>query len=146
MLAPLEDRSVLTVRGCDEVCAVEKELHELRRALRASRLRLRCSALQGALQVMAMNAEIVRLKKCCQRQAQQIERYASGAVVVDLGRKLMSLAEANARLIDDSRRATVLEKVLGLSEAERRRLARERDGMALELARFRRDALLGVNG
>ena len=68
-------------------------------------------------------------------------------MVVDLGRKLMSLAEANARLIDDSRRATVLEKVLGgLSEAERRRLARERDGMALELARFRRDALLGVNG
>ena len=42
-------------------------------------------------------------------------------MVVDLGRKLMSLAEANARLIDDSRRATVLEKVLGLSEAERRR-------------------------
>ena len=67
-------------------------------------------------------------------------------MVVDLGRELMSLAEANARLIDDSRRATVLEKVLGLSEAERRRLARERDGMALELARFRRDALLGVNG
>ena len=47
MLAPLEDRSVLTVRGCDEVCAVEKELHELRRALRASRLRLRCSALRA---------------------------------------------------------------------------------------------------
>ena len=40
MLAPLEDRCVLTVRGCDEECAVERELHELRRALRASRLRL----------------------------------------------------------------------------------------------------------
>lgn len=146
MLAPLEDRSVLTVRGCDEACAVEKELHELRRALRASRLRLRRSALRGVRQVMALNAEIARLQQCCERQAQQLERHAAGAVVVDLGRKLMALSEANTRLVNDSRRATVLEKVLGLSEAERRRLARERDGMALELARFRRDALLGVNG
>ena len=146
MLAPLEDRSVLTVRGCDEACAVEKELHELRLALCASRLRLRRSALQGARQVMALNAEIVRLQQCCERQAQQIERYATGAVIVDLGRRLMALSEANARLIYDSRRAAVLEKVLGLSEAERQRLARERDGMARELARCRHDVLLGITG
>lgn len=146
MLAPLEDRSVLTVRGCDEACAVREELHELRLALCASRLRLRRSALQGARQVMALNAEIVRLQQCCERRAQQLERYATGGVIVDLGRRLMALSEANARLIDDSRRATVLEKVLGLSEAEQQRLARERDRMARELARHRHDALLGING
>ncbi len=144
MLAPLEDRSVLTVRGCDEECAVERELHELRRALRASRLRLRRSALQGARRIMALHAETDRLRAICERQAQQIERYATGAVIVDLGRKLMALSEANARLVEDSRRAVVLEKVLGLSEAERQRLARERDGMARELARCRHDALLGI--
>lgn len=144
MLAPLEDRSVLTVRGCDEECAVERELHELRRALRASRLRLRRSALQGARRIMALHAETERLRAICERQARQIERHATGAVIVDLGRKLMALSEANARLVEDSRRAVVLEKVLGLSEAERRRITRERDGMACELARYRHDALPGV--
>lgn len=144
MLAPLENRSVLTIRGCDEECAVEREMGELRRALRASRLRLRRSALQSVRQLTALNAEVARLQQLCDRQAQQIAHYAAGEVVVDLGRKLMAMSEANARLIDDSRRAAMLEQVLGISDAERRRLSRERDAMARELYRYRHDALLGV--
>ncbi|MCK6405136.1 MAG: hypothetical protein L6Q60_03860 [Rhodocyclaceae bacterium] len=144
MLAPLEDRSVLTVRGCDEECAVEREANELRRLLRASRLRLRRSALQSTRQIVTLNAEIARLQKVCERQAVQIARYAAGSVVVDLGRRLMALSVANERLVEDSRRTAMLERVLGISEAERQRLVRERDAMARELAAYRRDALLGV--
>ena len=92
MLAPLENRNILTVRGCDEECAVEKEMRELRRALRASRLRLRRSALQGARQVIALQVELAHLQAKCERQEVQIARYASGSVVVDLGRKLMALS------------------------------------------------------
>lgn len=144
MLAPLENRSVLTVRGCDKECAVEREMHDLRRALRASRLRLRRSALQSTRQIIGLNADVTRLQAMCECQAQQIARYKAGAVIVDLGRRLMALSEANARLINDSRRAVVLERVLGMAEAERLRLARERDALAVELIRCRREALLGV--
>ncbi|MFA7291249.1 MAG: hypothetical protein WC023_03270 [Rhodocyclaceae bacterium] len=144
MLAPLENRSVLTVRGCDEECAVEREMHDLRRALRASRLRLRRSALQSTRQIIGLNAEVTRLQAMCERQAQQIVRYKAGAVIVDLGRRLMALSEANSQLINDSRRAVVLERVLGMAEAERLRLARERDALAVELIRCRREVLLGV--
>lgn len=133
MLAPLENRNVLTVRGCDEECAVEREMRELRRALRASRLRLRRSALQGARQVMALKAELANLKLQCERQSVQIARYAAGAVIVDLGRKLMKLSEANAHLIEDSRRAVMLERVLGVTDAELRRVSRERDALAKQL-------------
>lgn len=143
MLAPLENRNVLTVRGCDEECAVEREMRELRRALRASRLRLRRSALRSTRQIMALNAEVSRLQAICTSQAARLERHASGAVVVDLGRKLVALSEANARLVEDSRRAAVLERVLGLAEAERRRLSIERDALACQLVRCRHDAQLG---
>ena len=145
MLAPLENRNVLTVRGCDEECAVEREMRELRRALRASRLRLRRSALRSTRQIMALNAEVSRLQALCASQAARLERHASGAVVVDLGRKLVALNEANARLVEDSRRAAVLERVLGLAEVERRRLSIERDALACELHRCRSVAISGLS-
>ncbi|MBK8524971.1 MAG: hypothetical protein IPL58_13445 [Betaproteobacteria bacterium] len=144
MLAPLENRSVLTVRGCDEECAVEKEVQELRRALRTSRLRLRHSALQGTRQVMTLQAELAHLQAKCERQEVQIARYASGSVVVDLGRKLMALSDANARLIDDSRRAVMLERVLGVSDAELRRVSRERDALAEQLVHCLNHPLLNL--
>ena len=144
MLAPLENRNILTVRGCDEVCAVEKEMRELRRALRASRLRLRRSALQGARQVIALQVELAHLQAKCERQEVQIARYASGSVVVDLGRKLMALSDANARLIDDSRRAVMLERVLGVSDAELRRVSRERDALAEQLVHCLNHPLLNL--
>ena len=144
MLAPLENRNILTVRGCDEECAVEKEMRELRRALRASRLRLRRSALQGARQVMALKGDLVRLQSQCDQQGAQIARYASGAVIVDLGRKLMALSDANARLIDDSRRAVMLERVLGMTDAELRRVCRERDALAEQLVHCLNHPLLNL--
>ena len=144
MLAPLEDRSILSAGSSDEGCAADGEVRELRRALRASRLRLRRSALQSVRQQMRLSSEISHLQLLCERQAQQIARYAATTVVMDLGRKLMTLSEANERLVEDSRRAAMLERVLGISEAERQRLTRERDAMARELARLRRDAVLGT--
>jgi hypothetical protein len=144
MLAPLENRSVLTVRGCDEECAVEKEMQELRRALRTSRLRFRHSALQGTRQVMTLQAELAHLQAKCERQEVQIARYACGTVVVDLGRKLMALSDANARLIDDSRRAVMLERVLDVTDAELRRVCRERDALAEQLVRCLNHPLLNL--
>lgn len=148
-----------TVPGAYEICETNErrelpeagetheayEVRDLSRALRASRLRLRRSALQSARQLIALNAEISHLQLLCERQAQQIARYAAGTVVMDMGRKLMTLSEANERLLEDSRRAAVLERVLGISEAERQRLTRERDAMARELARLRRDTVLGTH-
>lgn len=145
MLAPLEDRSILSAGSSDEGCAADGEVRELRRALRASRLRLRRSALHSVRQQMTLNSEISHLQLLCERQAQQIARYAAGTVVMDLGRKLMALSEVNERLLEDSRRAAVLERVLGISDAERQRLSRERDALARELARLRRDAVLGTH-
>jgi hypothetical protein len=106
---------------------------------------LRRSALQSTRQLIALNEEVSRLQHLCERQAQQIARYAAGTVVMDLGRKLMSLSEANERLLEDSRRAAVLERVLGICDAERQRLSRERDSIARDLARLRRDAVLGTH-
>lgn len=135
MLAPLDKRFNPLA---------EQEIRDLRRALRASRLRLRRGALESARRLHTANAELSALRDLCQRQARQIERHASGQVVVDLGRKLLSLSEANTRLIDDSRRLVVLERVLALSDAERKRLSVERDEMARELCRYRHDAMIGV--
>jgi len=136
-----EARGTPDAPGSYEAC----EVRSLRRALRASRLRLRRSALQSTRQLMALNAEVSRLQHLYERQAQQIARYAAGTVVMDLGRKLMTLSEAYERLLEDSRRVAVLERVLGISEAERQRLTRERDAMARELARLRRDTVLGTH-
>jgi len=138
MLAPLEDRRVLATD--------DREIDDLRKALRASRLRLRRSALQSTRQIAALNAELTRLQQICERQAHQIARYAAGAVIVDLGRRLMTLSEANERLREDARRAVMLERVLGLTDAERRRLSHERDALAAELCRQRHAALLGTAG
>lgn len=137
MLAPLEDRRVLADSSAED-CSM-REMRALQRALRASRLRLRRSALQSTRQIMALNAEVSRLQSLCERQAHQIARYAAGTVIVDLGRKLMALSEANARLLDDSKRAAVLERVLGIADAERRRLSLERDVLASALARSRHE-------
>ncbi|MBI2306383.1 MAG: hypothetical protein HYU78_03690 [Rhodocyclales bacterium] len=134
MLAPLKDRSVLA----DEAPEA-REIRDLRRALRASRLRLRRSALHSTRQIMALNAEVSRLQALSDGQARQIERYASGTVIVDLGRKLSALAEANDRLRDAARRATMLERALGIADAECRRLSAERDALARELFRSRHD-------
>ena len=87
--------------------------------------------------MMSLNAELSRLRTVCAGQAERLERLASGAVVIDLGRKLIELSEANARLIEDARRATVLELVLALAESERRQLMVERDALARELVRCR---------
>lgn len=140
MLAPLEDRRVLADSSvaCESgEAGANGEMRALQRALRASRLRLRRSALQSTRQIMALNAEVSRLQSLCDRQTQQIARYAAGTVIVDLGRKLMALSEANARLLDDSRRAVMLERVLGIADAERRRLSLECDALARALARSR---------
>lgn len=134
MLAPLEDRRALA----DEAPEA-RELHDLRRALRASRLRLRRSALQSTRQITALNAEVTRLQSLCDSQAQQIARYASGTVIVDLGRKLTALSEANDRLRDAAQRGIVLERALGIADAECRRLSAERDALARELFRRRHD-------
>lgn len=124
MLAPLEDRSVLTRDGDD--AAVRKR--------RGSR--------RGGRRIVALSAEITRLTKLCERQRQQLDSYASGLPIVALGRKLMELNEANRQLRGDALRAVKLARIVELSRAECLRLHAERDALARELHRLQAAAAI----
>ena len=73
MLAPLEDLSIPTAGSSDEGRAADGDVRDLRRALRASRLRLRRNALQSARQLIALNAEISHLQLLCERAALRLD-------------------------------------------------------------------------
>ncbi len=135
MLAPLESSTRL-----DDEPNEAREIHHLRIALRASRHRLRRSALQSTRQLLALEAEVLRLQALCDRQSARIERPDAAAVTTGVERRLADLSAANERLREDSRRVALLERALAITEAERRRLSLERDAMARELCRHRNHA------
>lgn len=122
MLAPLEDRSILA-RDADADADAAR-----RRPARADR--------RGGRQILALRAGIARLTALCKRQQRQLDDYASGVPIVELGRKLMELDEANRQLRGTALRAVKLERILELSRAECQRLIAERDALARELHRL----------
>lgn len=132
MLAPLEDCRILA-DDLDEAA----EIRDLRRALRESRLRLRRSAWQSTRQIAALNAEVSRLQALSEEQRRQLAEYASGAAIVDIGRKLMDLVEANDRLRATAQRVGLIERALAAACVERQHLAAERDALAHELHQAR---------
>ncbi|MFC5300756.1 hypothetical protein [Azospira restricta] len=118
MLAPLEDRSILARAG-----------DETRSGRRRGPRR------------PALHAELARLRALCERQQRQLEGYAAGLPIVELGRKLMELSEANRLLRGDALRAVKLARILELSRTECLRLHAERDALARELHRLRTAAV-----
>lgn len=77
------------------MCAeeAEREIADLRQALRDSRQRLRRSALQGVRQISALNAEIGRLQQLCAEQDAQLRRYEEGFALIELARSLLGKPE-----------------------------------------------------
>ena len=86
-------------------------------------------AQQDAERVPALIAELARARE-------RLAAFESGEVMVDIGRKLLTLQAENSELVVRAQRAWTLEKNLQAAHQEARALARERDQLAAE-----RDAL-----
>lgn len=146
MLAPLKDRSV--IEGAEEpstptmpLCDVQREMEDLRHALRDSRQRLRRGAWQSTRQISLLNAEVIRLQALCTTYEQQLERYSSGVAIIELGQALMRQTNNNERLKSGAHQAWLLEKTLAAAHGECQRLAAERDILAQELHQIKLDRL-----
>lgn len=111
----------------------EEEIRDLRRALRDSRVRLQRSALESTRRITALNQEVNRLSVLHTICRQQLARYESGEVIVELGRKLMQLSEKNEQLRSDAHRVWTLERTIEAAHAEYFRLSQERDELAEQL-------------
>lgn len=144
MLAPLKERAV---RDNDAgagvgpapsgeaplVRALVTEIDDLRRALRESRSRLRRGAWESTRQIAALNAEVSRLQMQSAADRRQLARYESGAAIIELGRKLMQLSDANHQLNGVAHRVWTLEKTVAAAHDECQRLAAARDALAQQL-------------
>lgn len=124
MLAPLDSSTRL-----DDESNEAHEIRELRIALRTSRHRLRRSALQSTRQLLALEAEVLRLQALCDGQSLQIERHAAAAVaaIADAAacrQRSDRLRAENARLREFARYA----------EETIEALAKEGDALPLTLA------------
>ncbi len=86
-------------------------------------------AQEDAERVPALIAELARARE-------RLAAFESGEVMVDIGRKLLTLQAENSELVVRAQRAWTLEKNLQAAHQEARALARERDQLAAE-----RDAL-----
>lgn len=86
-------------------------------------------AQQDAERLPALVAELARARE-------RLAAFESGEVMVDIGRKLLTLQAENSELVVRAQRAWALEKNLQAAHQEARALARERDQLAAE-----RDAL-----
>jgi hypothetical protein len=84
---------------------------------------------EDAERVPALVAELARA-------SERLAAFESGEVMVDIGRKLLTLQAENSELVVRAQRAWTLEKNLQAAHHEARALARERDQLAAE-----RDAL-----
>lgn len=143
MLAPLKNRAILEQELCDCPDGVdsaeqrplvrpeEEEIADLRAALRRSRRAHRKSAALSARQLVAQANEIDRLKELNAGAQQRLAELESGQAIVGLGRKLVSLGEANRALMEAARRVPMLESALCTAHAEYIRLSLERDFLAM---------------
>lgn len=64
---------------------------------------------------------------------ERIAELESGQAIVELGRQLMELKDANEHLIAAAQRVWHLDKTICAAHRECERLARERDNLALRL-------------
>ena len=138
MLAPLKNRSLIEreppLSPEERVAQLESANLALRNALRQSRQAQKRSATLAARKIVAQNNEISRLETLHRATRERVETLESGQTIVELGRRLMALSEANEQLADAARRVWMLDKTLCAAHEECARLARERDLAILHLA------------
>lgn len=131
MLAPLKDRSLLerepNVLPDERIAQLEAANAALTSALHQARRAQRRSATLATHKIIAQVNEINRLEMLYQAARQRVDSLESGQAVVELGRRLMALSEANEQLIDTARRVWTLDKTLCAARDECARMASERD-------------------
>ena len=147
MLAPLKNRAILErepenvpadCRHRDDAerlkrARLEAEVNSLRQALRESRAALRRSATQSTQKLIAQANEISRLEALNAYLGKRLADLESGHAIIELGRKLMELSEANHSLCDAARQVRCLEKTIQAAHDEYRRLSSEYDALALRI-------------
>ena len=109
---PQTDLSYLTPADRQYLQHLEAENESFRLALR---------------QVVAQLNEINRLADLNSHLKKRLEAFESGQVIIELGRKLVELSEANDSLNTTAQRVWFLEKTICAAHAECERLYRERD-------------------
>jgi hypothetical protein len=136
MLAPLENRAILEKEPADaRVPLLENENAALRLALQKARSsQKRMITLNAAHSVEQAN-RIAILETQCANQRTRIDQLESGQAIIELGRQLMELREANEQLIVAAQRVWHLDKTICAAHRECERLARERDDLAVRLCR-----------
>lgn len=131
MLAPLKDRSLIerepAITADERIAQLESANATLSSALRQSRQAQRRNATLAARKIVSQANEISRLETLCRTAQQRVAALESGQAIVDLGRRLMALSEANEQLIDAARRVWTLDKTLCAAREECARMASERD-------------------
>jgi len=124
---PQTDLSYLTPADRQYLQHLESENESFRLALRQSRRSQRRSASLAARQVVAQLNEINRLNELNAYLKKRLDELESGQAIVELGRKLVALSEANEYLSTAAQRVWFLEKTICAAHAECERLYRERD-------------------
>lgn len=131
MLAPLKDRSLIErepLTSADErIAQLEAANVALSSALRQSRQAQRRNATLAARKIVAQANEISRLETLHQTARQRVAALESGQAIIELGRRLMALSEANEQLIEAAHRVWTLDKTLCAAREECARMADERD-------------------
>lgn len=147
MLAPLKNRALLEKEPEDapadcsypddterlKHAQLEAEVSALRQALRESRAALRRSATQSTKKLIAQANEISRLKALNADTGKRRADLESGHAIIELGRKLIELSEANHSLCGAAQRVWCLEKTIRAAHGEYQRLSSERDALALRI-------------
>lgn len=143
MLAPLENRALIEREPDDALRAaeLEKENAGLRQALRQARSSQKRMITMHANRNSELGQRIAALEQHCAEQAARISAFESGQAIIELGRQLMELKEANARLVESAQRVWHLDKTICAAHRECERLARECDSLALRLCTQAADTL-----
>ena len=94
---------------------------------------MRRSATQSAQKLIAQANEISRLKALNAYTAKRLAELESGHAIIELGRKLIELSEANHSLCGAAQRVWCLEKTIRAAHGEYQRLSSERDALALQM-------------
>lgn len=150
MLAPLKNRSIIEQDSVardeadclapaespkNRVSRLEAENLALKAALRNARQLQRRNATEHIRTMVAQTNEINRLKLVVEQSQARIATLESGDAMIEMGRRLMQLSEANDRLIQAAQRVWHLDKTICEAHRECERLARERDCLADRLQR-----------
>ncbi|WP_265949255.1 hypothetical protein [Dechloromonas sp. A34] len=131
MLAPLKDRSLIerepTLSADERIAQLEAANAALSSALRQSRQAQRRNATLAARNIVAQANEIERLETLYWTAHQRVTVLESGQAIIELGRRLMALSEANEQLIDAASRVWTLDRTLCAAREECARMAHDRD-------------------